>query len=213
MLQDKTIDSAAGYTHPHGEQQRIMATAWKEQLTDSFEQAKTVSGSRWRVIYAILKETWPQIWAEVATGAKEIGGISAEAANVTKDVLREEGKVKAATFREKLDQYVQKLAEQFKAGAAVRTEELKTKAIDWDVKLEARYGDKYKVARQTIDRMIDAYKASQAKVATEGGTVSTIEVPYQVIEEKVAQAGATIAQQERQTKQKINEAVAAVMNQ
>jgi hypothetical protein len=211
MLQDRTIDSAAGYTLM--ENTTTMATAWKEQLTDSFEQAKTVGVSRWRVIYAILQETLPRLWTEITAGAKEIGGISSAAANVAKETLREEGKVKAATFQERFNQYVQQLVEQFKATAAERAEPLKEKALDWDIKLEARYGNNYKVARQTINHIVEAYKASQAQVAAEGGTVPTIEVSYQVVEDKAAQVGTTIAQQEMQTKQQIKDTVAAVMNQ
>ncbi|MBE9028691.1 hypothetical protein IQ266_02825 [filamentous cyanobacterium LEGE 11480] len=169
-----------------------MANAWKEQLTDSFEQAKTVGGSRWNKIYSILRETLPQIWAEVTSGAKEMGGIGTEVASVATETLREEGKVKALTLREQLGEQLQKFIEQFKATAAVKTDELKDQAGDWDVKLEARYGNNYKVARQGLDKVVELYKANQAQVATEAaGTVPTIEVPYQVVDEPVAHAGST----------------------
>lgn len=190
-----------------------MATAWKEQLTHSFEQAKMIGHDRWHKIYAILKESFPKIWAEVTSGAQEMGGIGTAVANVTKETLREEGKVKAASFREQFGEQLQQFIEQFKATAAVKASGLKDQAGDWDVKLEARYGNNYKAARQSLEKIVELYRANQTQVATEGSAMPTIEVPFQVVDEAAAKVGTTMAQKEMQTKQQIKDAVAAVLNQ
>jgi hypothetical protein len=189
VRQDQTIDRNAAYTDPkHHPIQRttIMTTTWKTQLTDSLDQAKTVGGSRLTTIRAILQATLPQIWVEITAGAKEIGQISTTVASTTTTTLRAAGKVKTATFRQLIAVQVQKFAEQFKAKATVQMQDLKTQAVDWDVKLEARYGHTYKVARQTIDKIVERYKASQSSYQTtpESATSSPIEVPFQVVEDQ-----------------------------
>jgi hypothetical protein len=162
-----------------------MTTTWKTQLTASLDQAKTVSGSRLATIRAILQDTLPQIWVEITALSQEIGQISTTVASRATENLRAEGKVKTATFRQQLTVQAQKFAEQFKAKATVQMQDLKTQAVDWDVKLEARYGHTYKVARQTIDKIVELYKANQStdQTAPAGSNSSPIEVPFQVIED------------------------------
>jgi LAS superfamily LD-carboxypeptidase LdcB len=164
---------------------KSMATAWQAQLTEHFEQAKTVSRSRWGTIRHRLQETLPPIWAEITAGAKEIGGIGAAVASVTTENLRTETQVTTANLRQQLGQTSQKLLAQFQATAAVQVENLKVKAADWDVKLEARYGQNYKIARQAIGKIVELYQANQTQtqVATQSSGIPTIEVPFQVVEE------------------------------
>jgi nucleotide-binding universal stress UspA family protein len=170
---------------PHGA--HIMAMAWKAQLAESFAQAQAISGERWQTIRAILQETLPSIGHELAAGAKEIGGIGATVASVTTENLRTEGKVKTATLRQQWHQWRATLVAQGKIQATAQFANLKTQSRDWDVKLEARFGDRYKVARQVIGAIGAFYQATQtvptAPTATGTGTTATIEVPFQVVEE------------------------------
>jgi hypothetical protein len=164
-----------------------MAMAWQAQLSESFEQAKAIGGERWQTIRAILQETLPSIGRELRAGAKEIGGIGATAATVATENLRTEGKLKTATLRQQFSQWRETVVTQGKTQAATQFEVLKTKSLDWDVKLEARYGDRYKMVRQVISAIRAFSKATQtpptAPTATGTGTTSTIEVPFQVVEE------------------------------
>jgi hypothetical protein len=145
-----------------------MATAWKAQLTEHFEAAKTLSQSRWQTIRHILQTTLPPIWAEITAAAQELGSIG-----VT--VVSESS---------------QRLLAQITTQAAVQVATLKTKSVDWDIKLEARYGDRYKIPRQAIRLIVQFYQSRQivhpAPVPTCSGTTSTIEVPFQVIKEKAS---------------------------
>jgi hypothetical protein len=164
-----------------------MAMAWKAQLGESFAQAKAISGERWQTIRAILQETLPSIGRELTAGAKEIGDIGATVASVTTANLRTEGKVKTATLRQQFSQWRATVVTQGKTQAAAQFENLKTQSRDWDVKLEARFGDRYKVARQVIGAIGAFYQATQtaptAPAPTSSGTTATIEVPFQVVEE------------------------------
>ncbi len=153
-----------------------MAMAWQAQLSESFEQAKSIGGERWQTIRAILQETLPSIGRELSAGAKEIGGISATAATVATENLRTEGQRKTATLRQQFSQW--------RTGVVAQG---KTQVLNWDVKLEARYGDRYKLVRQVIGAIGAFYQATQtaptAPTATGTGTTATIEVPFQVVEE------------------------------
>ncbi len=164
-----------------------MAMAWKAQLSESFAQAKAISGERWQTIRAILQETLPSIGHELTAGAKEIGGIGATVASVTTANLRTEGQVKTATLRQQFNQWRTTIVAQTKTQAAAQFEVLKTKSLGWDVKLEARWGDRYKVVRQVMVAIGAFYQATQtaptAPTPTSSGTTATIEVPFQVVEE------------------------------
>jgi hypothetical protein len=145
-----------------------MATTWKAQLTEQLEAAKTLSRSRWQTIRHILQTTLPPLWAEITAAAQELGSIGTNA----------------------ISQSSQSLLTQIKTQAAAQIETLKTKSVDWDVKLEARYGDRYKIPRNAIGSIGEFYQSRQivhpAPTPTNSGTTSTIEVPFQVIEEKAS---------------------------
>jgi hypothetical protein len=157
-----------------------MAMAWQAQLSESFGQAKAISGERWQTIRAILQETLPSIGRELRAGAKELGGISATAATVATENLRTESQLKTATLRQQFSQTYNQWRTTIVAQA-------KTQALSWDVKLEARYGDRYNMLRQVISTIGAFYQATQtvptAPAATGTGTTATIEVPFQVVEE------------------------------
>jgi hypothetical protein len=143
-----------------------MATTWKAQLTEQLEAAKTLSRSRWQTIRHILQTTLPPIWAEITAAAQELGSIGATV----------------------VSQSSQSLLTQIKTTAAVQIETLKARSVAWDVKLEARYGDRYKIPRRAIGTIVEFYQSRQIvhPAPTSGGTTSTIEVPYQVVEEKAS---------------------------
>jgi hypothetical protein len=193
----------------------IMANEFKDQLNDGFEKAKSVGTSRFSAIRSILSETLPKLWAEILAGAKELGGIGGElasdAGNTVKHKVQTEGYVKAEILRKEASKWIQNLAEQTKTIWRDRSATFKTQASKIDTDLEARYGDKYQTAKQRVDQFLAFYKSQQAQVAT-GESTGAIEVPYQIVEEKAAQVGATLAQKEAQMKQKVQDAVAAVLN-
>jgi hypothetical protein len=145
-----------------------MATTWKAQLTEQLEAAKTLSRSRWQTIRHILQTTLPPLWAEITAAAQELGSIGSTV----------------------VSQSSQSLLTQIKTQAAAQVETLKAKSVDWDVKLEARYGDRYKIARNMIGAIVEFYQSHQvvhsAPTPTGSGTTSTIEVPFQVVEEKAS---------------------------
>jgi hypothetical protein len=140
-----------------------MATAWQAQLTEHFDAAKTLSRSRWQTIRNILQTTMPPIWAEITAAAKELGGIGAAV----------------------LSQSSHSLITQFQTKVARQIETLKTKAFNWDVRLEARYGDRYKIARRAIGA-IGQFDQSRQIVHPAPVPTATIEVPFQVIKEKAS---------------------------
>ena len=169
-----------------------MATAWKEQLNAGFEKAKTAGGLRWSNIYAILQKTLPQIWTEISAGAKELGDIGTEVANVTQDVIREESRVKAATTQERLGLYAQRLIEYLKEAVSLQLKELQFKSLEWDIKLEARYGNYYQITKKAIKTVMAMYKAQEGPVVGKHSSIPAIEVPYQVVEDKMAPMSAAI---------------------
>ncbi len=141
-----------------------MATAWKAQLSEHFEAAKTLSRSRWQTIRTILPTTLPPLWAEITAAAQELGSIGSTIAS----------------------QSSQSLLTQIKTQATVQIATLKAKSVNWDIKLEARYGDRYKIPRRAIVAIVEFYQSRQIvhPAPTGSGTTSTIEVPFQVIPEK-----------------------------
>jgi hypothetical protein len=192
-----------------------MANELKEQLNDGFEKAKSVSTSRFSAIREILSATLPKLWAEILAGAKELGVIGGEfangAGNTVKHKIKTDGYVKAEMLRKEATKWIQNLAAQTKTAWHDRSATFQTQANKIDTELESRYGDKYQTAKQRVDQFLAFYRSQQVQVAT-GESTGAIEVPYQIVEEKAAQAGATMAHKEAQMKQKVQDAVAAVLN-
>jgi hypothetical protein len=83
----------------------MVPTALKTQLNDGFAQVKMVGHDRFTKICAILSEFSPQIGAELAAGAREIGGIGRSIGEVALQVLQ----TQARTWRVAIVQRVHTL--------------------------------------------------------------------------------------------------------
>jgi hypothetical protein len=148
-----------------------MTNAWKAQLTENLQQAKSLGGSRWQTIRAIWQETWPAIAQELQSGAQEMGQIGRDVAVVAAENVRTEGKTQAVRLRDRVQIWGQgKLAD------------LKAQALVWDVKLEARYGEPYQLIRQAIVKIAERYQANRDPIVMPKKVViPTIEVPFEVV--------------------------------
>jgi hypothetical protein len=151
-----------------------MTNAWKTQLTENLQQAKTLGGSRWQTIRAIWQETWPTIAEELRSGAQEMGQIGRNLAVSAAANVQTEGKIQAGRFWEQAQVWGQG-----------KWADLKAVALTWDVQLEAKYGEPYQLIRQALIKIAERYQAGRQESVTlpKKVVIPTIEVPFQVMDE------------------------------
>jgi multidrug efflux pump subunit AcrB len=195
-----------------------MVTGLKDQLNDGFEQVKTIGTTRWQKVWGILQDTFPKLWAEVKSGAQEVGEIGKEVAGNAKTTLQVEGQIRTESLRQRAIEQFQQWWIDLKATVADRLPGVKatvqSKFNDLDGTLSDRYGDYYQTLKDRVDSVVTNYKARQATVKPNSmGT--TIEVPYQIVDEQAAKLGVTIAETEaavkQQVKQQMKDVVAAAV--
>jgi hypothetical protein len=189
-----------------------METAFKEQLNDGLEKAKTASSSRFDKIREILGTSFPEIWAEVLAGAKELLGIGREVTTSLTDTAKTKFHNERQIQTEKLQQNgLQWLKTLTNKAKDLWHDRFAPQVTKLDSELDSRYGNTYQTAKQKVDQLIEFYQSSRSKVET-GESTSAIEVPYQIMEDKAAQVGATIGEAETKLKQQLHDKVAAVLS-
>jgi hypothetical protein len=88
--------------------------------------------------------------------------------------------------------------------------DLKTQFVDvreqlnqLDAKLADRYGDRYQVAKQRLDRLAAQYSDAAVKAEAEG--VTTLEAKQAELETKTGELGASAARKEHQIRQQVKQ--------
>jgi hypothetical protein len=165
---------------------KIMATAFKSQINDGLEQAKTVSTSRWSSIRGILAETLTRLGTEFVAGVKELGVIGREVASAAKVTWEEDGQIYADRLKAMASEKAAQWWEQLKQAGRDRLPLVQAKLATVDRRLADRYGETYGMVKRRIKGLVALYQAivtAPPAVANPTKNAATIEVPYQIINE------------------------------
>ena len=79
-----------------------------------------------------------------------------------------------------------------------------------DAKLAARYGDRYHIARQRLDRLAAEYSDAAVKAEAEG--ITTLEAKQAELETKTGELGASAARKEQQIRQQVKQFLRDTIN-
>jgi predicted trehalose synthase len=167
----------------------IMATAFKSQINDGLEQAKTVSTSRWRSIRGILAETLTRLGSEFVSGVKELGVIGREVASAAQVTWEEDGQIYADRFKAKVAEKATQYWEALKQAGRDRLPWIQAKLATVDQQLADRYSETYGMLKRRIKGMVALYQAISTAPPAEANptkNAATIEVPYQIITDQTS---------------------------
>lgn len=193
-----------------------MSEPVKENITVDFQKAKSEGKMRTERIQGIVRDAFSQILTEVKEGSGEIKVI-------VKDTLSEnlkqvnpidengEGTSDKASsthssslilaifkvVKSRLFDYVHQSYTDWPHQYA----KLKNKAVNLDVSLTERYGDRYAAMKQRLEKGATWYNAATVQAAATETTV--LEQKQVEIENKLGKAGTTVAQKEKQVKQQL----------
>lgn len=195
-----------------------MSEPVKENITVDLQKAKSEGKMRAERIQGIVRDAFSQILTEVKEGSGEIKVI-------VKDTLSEnlkqvnpidengEGTSDKASstnspspslilaifkvVKSRLFDYVHQSYTDWPHQYA----KLKNKAVNLDVSLTERYGDRYSAVKQRLEKGATWYKAATAQAAVTQTTV--LEQKQAEFENKLSKAGTTVAQKEQQVKQQL----------
>lgn len=163
----------------------------KERFATDFQRVKTEGGTRAEKIREIVKAAASQVTTEVKEGAGEVRTIAKDTlSNVFQtfnEVPETEGEPSSIT---QLIRFLKTLKIQ-----------VVTKLKTLNTTLETRYGDRYGDLKERWTRFVAWYNTARANSETPVSTA--IETKQAELEQKVAQAGTSIAQKEQQIRQQI----------
>ncbi|HEY9652473.1 MAG TPA: hypothetical protein V6C95_17580 [Coleofasciculaceae cyanobacterium] len=193
-----------------------MSESEKENITIELQKAKSEGKMRAERIQGILRDAFSQILTEVKDGSGEIKLIVKDAVseNIEQvnsvDEKKEETTDKTSSIHAKsliLAIFKTLKSQLFNSLHQSYTDwpnqyaKLKNKAVDLDVKLAERYGERYAAVKQRMEKGATWYNA--ATVQAKATETTVLEQKQAEFENKLSEAGATVAQKEQQVKQQL----------
>ncbi|HEY9598224.1 MAG TPA: hypothetical protein V6D33_11200 [Cyanophyceae cyanobacterium] len=199
-----------------------MSEPVKESISVELQKAKSEGKTRTERIQGIVRDAFSQILAEVKEGSGEIKLIVKDAVSENLeqvnpvDEKKEETADKTSSIHAKsLLLAIFKIVKSRLVTSIHQSytewpnqyAKLKDKAVDLDVKLAERYGDRYAAVKQRLEKGATWYK--EATVQAKATETTVLEQKQAEFETKLSEAGATVAQKEQQVKQQLKELLRA----
>lgn len=195
-----------------------MSESVKENITTDLQKAKAEGKMRVERIQGIVRDAFSQTMTEVKEGSGEIRAIVKETLSKTLETVNEKSEPKEETAQKApLTSSKSMILAIFKA---IRSRlfanlhqkytdlpnqytNLKNRAVNVDANLTERYGDRYVAVKQRLDNVATWYNTVTVEAQTMEPTV--LEQKQAEFENKLGEAGATVAQKERHIKQQLKE--------
>jgi hypothetical protein len=166
----------------------------KERITTDLQKVKTEGGTRISKIQEIVKTAASEVTTEVQQGAGEVRTIAKDTLSTVFQTFNDqghtEGETESISSTTRLSTFLNQLKDQ-----------LVIKLRTLDTNLESRYGDRYINLKQRWDRFAAWYNAARAN--SEMPVSNAVEHKQAELEQKVGEAGASIARKEQQIRQQI----------
>lgn len=190
-----------------------MPKSIQEHLTSDIKKVKSEGKIRAERIQEIVRDAFSQTMAEFKEGSGEIQATVKQTLSGILETVNETGDVRGETTPQATsDSSKSLILAVFKAlrsrlftGLQNQYVEVKNQAVSLDANLAERYGDRYAAVKQRLEKLASWYGDATAQAKTMETTV--LEQRQAEFESKLGEAGTTLAQKERQVKQRIKELV------
>jgi hypothetical protein len=194
-----------------------MSNAIKDRLATNLQKVKTASGTRLTRIGETFRDAATQAIAEFKEGSGEVRVIAKDTLSTIVKNLNEKDQPKTQVNDRAAEEINSETDSQESSTASTKTliatlfNTLKNQAsvqfqsqmIKLDAKLLERYGDRYNTFKQRVGRFVTSYNAAKTKAETTG--TDPLQQKQVELEDKVGQAGASVARTEQQIRQQLKD--------
>lgn len=190
-----------------------MPKSIQEHLTSDIKKVKSEGKIRAERIQEIVRDAFSQTMAEFKEGSGEIQATVKQTLSGILKTVNKTGDVRGETTPQATSDsskflivaVLKALRSRLFAGLQNQYVEVKNQAVNLDANLAERYGDRYGAAKQRLEKLASWYGDATAQAKTMETTL--LEQRQAEFENKLGEAGTTLAQKERQVKQRIKELV------
>lgn len=160
-------------------------------------------------IQDIVQNAFSQTFAELKEGSGEIRGIVKKSLSEILEIVKETDEVREGTpekapstnSKSVIVAVFKAIKNQLLTGLHPKYAELKNQAVNLDTNLTERYGDRYIPVKQRLEKAVVWYNTALAQAKTmEPNALQQRQAEF---ENKLGEAGTTVAQKERHIKQQL----------
>lgn len=186
-----------------------MSTSIKDSITTNLQKAKSEGRVRAERIRGIVRDAFSQTLAEVKEGSGEFGAtvketISKVLETVNKTGEEREGNAEQITSTSSISMILalfKAMRNRLLPYLHHQYAELKDRAVNLDANLTERYSDRYVAVKQRLQRIVAWYNNVAAQATTMEPNI--LQQRHAEFENKLGEAGATLARKERHVKQQL----------
>lgn len=199
-----------------------MSESVKERVSADLQKAKSEGKMRVERIQDIVRDAFSQALGEVKEGSSEIRVIAQETLSETFKRINNTGEGQGDTVEQapstRTEFIIQTIFKEIKirlfanlhqtyTGLPEQYTKLKERAVNLDANLTERYGDRYGATKQRMKDLTAWYNTVKVQAEASSTEPTVLQQRQEAIENKLGEAGTTLAQKEREVKQQLKQLV------